>query len=184
MRMRLGSMMEQMILSRVNESTHMNPTQHSPVLFGVENFDRNTGEHTVHEVLVNHARKHCTCSCGIPQLEGLVCSHVIAVCRKINIEHYDYCHDFYLMEAFRRTYREVLPVILDRRYWPSVRGPILLPPDEVRRPAGWPTKKRNTTEMDPQGRKGNTCSHCKVRGHTIRTCAEYRVIQLPPPNEL
>ncbi|XP_010471894.1 PREDICTED: uncharacterized protein LOC104751609 [Camelina sativa] len=69
------------------------------------------------------------CTCGIWQLCKYPCSHVIAVCRRMNSDHLQYINDYYNTESSLRGYAAAfnpLPGVSD---WPEASEvPRLLPP--------------------------------------------------------
>ncbi|CAL9223913.1 unnamed protein product [Arabidopsis halleri] len=74
-------------------------------------------------------RSDRACTCGIWQLYKYPCSHVIAVCRRLNIDHMQYVNEFYNTESFLGVYAAAfnpLPGVSD---WPgSSKVPRLFPP--------------------------------------------------------
>ncbi|KAG7548829.1 Zinc finger SWIM-type [Arabidopsis suecica] len=74
-------------------------------------------------------RSDWACTCGIWQLYKHPCSHVIAVCRRLNIEHLQYVNEFYNTENFLGVYAAAfnpLPGVSD---WPGTyKVPRLFPP--------------------------------------------------------
>ncbi|KAG7544158.1 Zinc finger PMZ-type [Arabidopsis thaliana x Arabidopsis arenosa] len=62
---------------------------------------------------------HCSdrvCTCQTWQVYKYPCSHVIAVCRRLNFDHLQYVNDFYKTESFRGVYAAVynpLPGVSD-----------------------------------------------------------------------
>ncbi|CAL9223915.1 unnamed protein product, partial [Arabidopsis halleri] len=80
------------------------------------------------------------CTCGIWQLCKHPCSHVLAVCRRLNIDHLQYVNDFYSTESYLAVYAadfNPLPGVSD---WPEASEvPRLFPPGS--RPISTPPSK-------------------------------------------
>ncbi|KAL1195577.1 hypothetical protein V5N11_013578 [Cardamine amara subsp. amara] len=74
-------------------------------------------------------RSDRVCTCGIWQLYKYPCPHLLAVCRKMNIDHLQYVNDFYNIESSLGVYAanfNPLPGVSD---WPEViDAPRLFPP--------------------------------------------------------
>ncbi|EOA18003.1 hypothetical protein CARUB_v10006438mg [Capsella rubella] len=75
---------------------------------------------------------HCSdrvCTCGIWQHYKYPCPHMIAVCRRLNIDHMQYVNDFYNAKSFLGVYASdfnPLPKVTD---WPEASDvPRLFPP--------------------------------------------------------
>ncbi|KAL1195576.1 hypothetical protein V5N11_013577 [Cardamine amara subsp. amara] len=69
------------------------------------------------------------CSCRIWQLYKYPCSHVLAVCRKMNIDHLQYVNDFYKTESFHGVYAADFNPLPGFSDWPEASEvPRLFPP--------------------------------------------------------
>ncbi|XP_077249148.1 uncharacterized protein LOC143888589 [Tasmannia lanceolata] len=71
-----------------------------------------------------------TCTCRMFQTMGIPCGHAIAAMGLNHQDPYSYCQNWYLADAYRKTYDGVVYPTLDRSQWPdpSHTLPLVLPP--------------------------------------------------------
>ncbi|KAG7544214.1 Zinc finger PMZ-type [Arabidopsis thaliana x Arabidopsis arenosa] len=104
------------------------------------------------------------CTCGNWQLHKIPCSHVIAVCRRLNIDHMQYVDDFYRTENFLAVYAtdfNPLPGVAD---WPEASlVPRLFPPGSS--PISAEPRKKVTGEK----RRSKTGKKKKERSEVLKT---------------
>ncbi|XP_020250107.1 uncharacterized protein LOC109827508 [Asparagus officinalis] len=113
-------------------------------------------------MLVDHT---CTCTCNVPQLQLIPCSHVVAACSDLQggarISHYEFVDAWYSAYNYQQTYKECFRPPYDSRHW-TQDGPRILPP-LYKRSAGRPRSVRIRNSMN-DGREGarrrNKCSRC------------------------
>ncbi|KAF3577927.1 hypothetical protein DY000_02033873 [Brassica cretica] len=69
------------------------------------------------------------CACGVWQLCKYPCSHILAVCRKLNIDHLEYVNDYYSKEHSLEVYAADFSPLAGVSDWPEATNfPRLFPP--------------------------------------------------------
>ena len=103
---------------------------------------------------------HCrdrVCTCQTWQVYKYPCSHVIAVCRRLNFNYLQYVNDFYRAESFQGVYATVfnpLPGISD---WPEAsKVPRLSPPGSPPRSAVKPVTTESPHNNSAKASDANT----------------------------
>jgi hypothetical protein len=92
-----------------------------------------------------------TCTCCIPQLLHVPCSHMIAACtvRGVSWLAPAYTTQLYSKESILKTWAARFEPILDKTHWPEYNGPDYVPDDEKRKlGVGRRKKKRLHNEID------------------------------------
>ncbi|KAK8581393.1 hypothetical protein V6N13_144420 [Hibiscus sabdariffa] len=111
------------------------------------------------------------CSCREWQLKGFPCCHAVAVLQQLGRSLYDYCSEYFTVDAFRSTYSNCInPVatadmaVQKKSSTIEVRPPALChvsdPPKR---------KKKKYTHKGPFKRLLH-CSKCQGAGHNRQTC--------------
>ena len=75
-----------------------------------------------------------TCTCRQWQILGIPCSHAITAMQLRNKCPYDFCEHWFLTEAYRLTYNEVLHATRDIRQWDHTSVEMVLPPHASKQP--------------------------------------------------
>ncbi|RYQ90530.1 hypothetical protein Ahy_B09g096588 isoform A [Arachis hypogaea] len=109
------------------------------------------------------------------------CMHAISAIQDKNGKRTEeYCHEFLIMEAYKRTYCFNVNLVKGQDLREKTSSPAPIPPPIKSKP-GRPTKKRRKDKGDqPVGsstkmkRKYNPirCMHCSEVGHNKRSCAK------------
>ncbi|XP_078164967.1 uncharacterized protein LOC144559730 [Carex rostrata] len=134
-------------------------------------FEVNTGT-SRYPVKINGRSSECVCQ-GF-QLTGLPCSHMLACCGEQwhRADFHTFCHDWYFTDMYRNAYSIRFHPVPDKRFWPSIEGPTVLPP-ALRNKKGRPKSTRIRNSMDVREEIGTTkrkCSHCSELGHYKKRC--------------
>ncbi|KAG8377364.1 hypothetical protein BUALT_Bualt08G0025400 [Buddleja alternifolia] len=110
------------------------------------------------------------CSCGMFQLVGYPCCHVVASIASLRLDIENYVDDCFKKETYLRVYSHMVnPVLGMHDFEDSVLGTI--DPPHIRIMPGRPKKMRRRDGNDIRGpfvlRKGltHTCSICGEQGH-------------------
>jgi hypothetical protein len=127
------------------------------------------------------------CSCNIPQLLHVPCSHVITACRCRGLDHESekFMSPFYLMSNTLKVWESSFEPYLDPTHWPLYSGLDYVPdPDLLKTKKGRRKKKRLRSVMDACNGYGEDmygfgdfdeapgqvcCSKCHITGHTATT---------------
>ncbi|XP_004499700.1 uncharacterized protein [Cicer arietinum] len=117
------------------------------------------------------------CDCGEFQVLHYPCSHVIVACSFIHHDYMMYVFSKYTLQCIFDVYKEELPAIPLKSYWPEYNGIELCHNPAMRKdPKGRPQSTRIHTEMDQ--REKNThpkrCGLCRNEGHSKNKCP-YRI---------
>ncbi|XVF75071.1 hypothetical protein PTKIN_Ptkin13bG0159100 [Pterospermum kingtungense] len=112
------------------------------------------------------------CSCREWQLKGFPCCHAVAVLQQSDRCLYDYCSEYFTIDAFRSTYsKSINPVVTVDMAAVKKKSSVI----EVRPPALYyvsgPSKKRKK-EYRHKGdfKRPMHCSNCQGAGHNRATC--------------
>lgn len=111
------------------------------------------------------------CSCREWQLKGFPCCHAVAVLQQLERSLYDYCSEYFTVDAFRSTYSNSINpiatadmVVLKKSSTIEVRPPALrLVLDPPKR------RKKKYIHKGPFKRPLH-CSKCQGAGHNRQTC--------------
>ena len=127
------------------------------------------------------------CSCNIPQLLHVPCSHVITACRCRGLDHESekFMSPFYLMSNTLKVWESSFEPYLDPTQWPEYYGLDYVPdPDLLKTKKGRRKKRRLRGVMDASNGYGEDmygfgdfdevpgqvcCSKCHKTGHTAAT---------------
>ncbi|TXG65182.1 hypothetical protein EZV62_006457 [Acer yangbiense] len=114
------------------------------------------------------------CECGLWQVSGLPCKHVVACINAWRKDLNDCVHNYLKKEAYLKTYSFMIHPIPAESTWPDVEvDDNVLPPVKKRLP-GRPKLARRR-EMDEQQRDrrsdGLKCGLCREFGHNRRSCS-------------
>ncbi|KAI4339846.1 hypothetical protein MLD38_024741 [Melastoma candidum] len=119
-----------------------------------------------------------TCSCRFWDLYSMPCSHAIACIQYMKRPVEEYVDPCFKLEAFRKSYGQVLEPLEGPKFWPRGEHPDILPPPYKKLP-GRPKKQNRkvSKEEDPKcstkisrKRLGMKCTVCGNYGHNKRTC--------------
>jgi hypothetical protein len=131
------------------------------------------------------------CSCNIPQLYHMPCSHVITACkcRGLNQESEKFMSPLYLTSNTLKVWESSFEPYLDPSQWPEYYGLDYVPdPELVKAKKGRRKKKRLRGEMDAANGYGDDmygcgdfdeapthvrCSKCHKTGHNAATHAKH-----------
>ncbi|KAK2658049.1 hypothetical protein Ddye_011101 [Dipteronia dyeriana] len=115
---------------------------------------------------------NATCDCGMWQINGLPCKHVIAVFMYRREFAQDHVHWYYSMEAWKKTYAGNINPIPEESRWPEYQSGIIEPP--VKRTKVDRPKKNRRRAIDepraPMATFSKRCSTCQEIGHNSLTC--------------
>ncbi|XP_078171452.1 uncharacterized protein LOC144565535 [Carex rostrata] len=141
--------------------------------FGLCDYEVNTGT-SKYSVTINGRSSICVCQAF--RLIGLPCSHMLACCsdqwHKTNF--HTLCNDWYFTEMYRNAYSIQFHPVPDKRFWPSIEGPTVLP-FALRKKKGRPKSTRIHNSMDVRETTVTTkrkCGHCKELGHNKKKCQQ------------
>ena len=67
------------------------------------------------------------CTCQKPQLTGIPCNHVLAVCSKRNLNETQYVSPFYSLQAYTNTWTGEWHSFGNETDWPQYYGPAIRP---------------------------------------------------------
>ena len=117
-----------------------------------------------------------TCTCGVPMLEHLPCSHMITVCRLRALDYKVPPKMSYelTLQAMFNTYSPRFEPYLDPTQWPSYGGEEYVADKSLMiTTRGRRSSKRLRNDMDkafaePSGK--NLCSLCHIEGHKKTKC--------------
>lgn len=88
-----------------------------------------------------------TCVCQRPQLTGIPCNHVLAVCFFRNLNHNDYVSPYFSLQNYINTWSGEFKGFGNARDWPLYHGPIIRPdPNKINK--GRRQHKRMCMPMD------------------------------------
>ena len=87
------------------------------------------------------------CECQKPQLTGIPCNHVLAVCFIRRLQPNDYVSSYYSLQNYINTWSGVFHSFGNERDWPLYEGPIIRP-DPTKVNKGRRKHKRIPMEMD------------------------------------
>lgn len=89
------------------------------------------------------------CVCRRPQLTGIPCNHVLAVCFVRRLNPNDYVNPYYSLQNYINTWSGRFHGYGNKRNWPLVDGPIIRPdPDKEKINKGRRKHKRRIMTMD------------------------------------
>ncbi|KAL8132539.1 hypothetical protein AgCh_008140 [Apium graveolens] len=92
-----------------------------------------------HELVVNLAKKSCTCRKW--ELTGIPCYHACACIQFRNVEWHEHVNDYYEKESYMKLYSYTLEPIVGPEFWEDTPEPLPLPP-LIKVQTGRPKKKR------------------------------------------
>ncbi|KAK4858090.1 hypothetical protein QYF36_010890 [Acer negundo] len=140
------------------------------VIRGRENWYKTVDNEGV-KILMN--LDDATCDCGMWQMNGLPCTHAIAVFIMYNKEFpHNHVHWFYFKQAWQLTYEGVINPILDESRWYEFQSETIKPPVK-RTKVGMPKKKRTRAPDEPRAPNVTFSKRCFVfgeLGHIRATC--------------
>ena len=132
-----------------------------------------------HDVIIgNEAWPTCECTCNKPKLLHLPCSHVLAACGMLGLEHISFVSPYYLKEAVLNTWTGELQGFRsagnfnsvnpgERRYIPD---PMLLRTGRGRRQS---RRIRNDMDESEAGGPTRQCFLCSAFGHWDTHCPTF-----------
>jgi hypothetical protein len=110
-----------------------------------------------------------TCDCRRWQLSGIPCHHVMACCKKDNINPENLVHTCYTVDAFNRAYAYSLAPLRDRAFWQNMNAVPIQPP-LFTKVMGRPKKNRKKAPEEKIKKgvrvftKASVTIHCSVCG--------------------
>jgi hypothetical protein len=114
-----------------------------------------------------------TCTCQKWDQWKIPCSHAIAACNKMALNHLNYVDPMWTTARDVQTYcTQHFNPIRDPSYWPPYTGVRIFPPTKCRR-KGRSKTRRFRNEMDWQESRPSEIQNCKLcggTGHNRRTC--------------
>ncbi|TXG57639.1 hypothetical protein EZV62_015468 [Acer yangbiense] len=114
------------------------------------------------------------CECGLWQVSGLPCKHVVACINAWRRDLNDYVHNYLKNEACLKTYSFMIHPIPTESTWPDVEANDNVLPLVKKRLPGRPKLARRR-EVDEQRRdrrsNGLKCGLCREFGHNRRSCS-------------
>ncbi|XP_020262552.1 uncharacterized protein LOC109838530 [Asparagus officinalis] len=111
-----------------------------------------------------------TCTCRAWDVTRIPCVHACAVIIYMKRDVYQYCDWFMSVEAFKKSYDEILYPIPDYEKQSVPKDEIqILPPITTKRRGRNRTRRINNRTIYKRPVK---CSRCKVEGHNRATCNE------------
>ena len=87
------------------------------------------------------------CECQKPQLTGIPCNHVLAVCFIRRLQPNDYVSSYYSLQNYINTWSGVFHSFGNERDWPLYEG-LIIRPDPTKVNKGTRKHKRIPMEMD------------------------------------
>ena len=114
------------------------------------------------------AENQCECACRKPQLTGIPCSHILAVCRIRNFNAENFVHDLYSVNKLAETWSGQFHPFENQCEWPTYRGPTIVP-DRSLIKLGRRKHKRNRMWMDDMQRR-------RMRHQASRSTAERNAV--------
>ena len=108
------------------------------------------------------------CSCRLWDLNGIPCKHVVTIIYKNLEQPEEYVHPCYLKDAYKPTYKEIIPPLLGQSEWIKTGLPASIAPGRppVLRKKGT-NESRNPNKMSRMY-KFVRCGICKLVGHNSR----------------
>ncbi|KAG9143395.1 hypothetical protein Leryth_017785 [Lithospermum erythrorhizon] len=123
------------------------------------------------------------CSCKEWHLNGLPCSHAIAVFQWLGRSSHDYCLECFTTESYRMTYAESIHPIPDvENLETGEQISIAITPPPTKRPPGRPKTKHG--EIVDIIKRQLQCSKCKGLGHNKKTCERHNRIEIEAADPL
>ncbi|KAK6239569.1 hypothetical protein QUC31_005038 [Theobroma cacao] len=111
------------------------------------------------------------CSCREWQLKGFPCCHAVAVLQWSERSLYDYCSEYYTVDAFRLTYsNSIYPVATADRPVQKKSSKIEVRPPPLYPASGPPKKRRIRNRHKGPFKRPLHCSKCQGAGHNRATC--------------
>ncbi|OMO64109.1 Phox/Bem1p [Corchorus capsularis] len=112
------------------------------------------------------------CSCREWQLNGFPCCHAVAVLQRTERSLYDYCSEYYTIDAFRSTYSNSINLVANANEAVKKKSTkIEVRPPVRRASASDPPKKRRIRDRHRGPFKRPLhCSKCQGAGHNRATC--------------
>ena len=91
-----------------------------------------------------------TCTCALPQLSHMPCSHMITACRIRRVDYHSekYLSPIYAKSAVLRTWAARYEPILDPSEWPPFNGPDYVPNSSLKMTRVGRRKKETDAERD------------------------------------
>ncbi|KAH9686718.1 SWIM-type domain-containing protein [Citrus sinensis] len=119
--------------------------------------------------MVNMQNK--TCDCGVYQICGIPCKHIIPCIALRHEDAADYVDKKLTVEAYLATYANIIHPLPDQSTWAVVEGLKVLPP-YVKARVGRPkiVRKREPGEEQGKRKTKQKCSSCAIFGHNKRSC--------------
>ncbi|KAK2634984.1 hypothetical protein Ddye_029776 [Dipteronia dyeriana] len=115
-----------------------------------------------------------TCDCGMWQISGLPCKHVVTVFMYKRVFPDDHVYWYYTKETLKLTYNGVIKPILEESKWPEYQYQHIDPPTKCAK-VGRPKMNRKSAADEtraPSKIFSNRCQTCQTIGHTSHTCPD------------
>ena len=125
------------------------------------------------------------CSCRLWDLNEIPCKHAVTIIYKNLEQPEEYVHPCYLKDAYKPTYKEIIPPLLGQNEWIKTGLPASIVPI-VYKPPGRPpvlrkkgaNESRNPNKMSRMY-KSIRCGNCKLEGHNSRGCKTSKTSENP-----
>ena len=110
------------------------------------------------------------CACLKPQLTGIPCAHVLAVCRERRYDHNQFVNQLYSTQKLAETWSGEFHFFGNQCEWPLIDGPKIIP-DKNRIKKG--RRKHNRIVMTMDEMQGRRVGHQARRSTSDRRAAGY-----------
>ncbi|KAK4254710.1 hypothetical protein QN277_010052 [Acacia crassicarpa] len=114
------------------------------------------------------------CQCGRFSSRRFPCSHVLAVCKMENLNHFDYVDPVFTIRYISQVYAAHWYPIGNEMLIQQEQGPTVIPNKTLARTRGRPKSTRIQNEMDWVESQASSsryiCQTCHQSGHNSRTC--------------
>ena len=110
------------------------------------------------------------CACLKPQLTGIPCAHVLAVCRERNYNHNLFVNQMYSAKELAETWRGEFHFYGNLCEWPVIEDPKIIPDKNKIRKG---RRRHNRAVMTMDEMEGRTVGHQARRSTSDRRAAGY-----------
>ncbi|PPS07625.1 hypothetical protein GOBAR_AA12998 [Gossypium barbadense] len=111
------------------------------------------------------------CSCREWQLKGFPCCHAVAVLQQLERSLYDYCSEYFTVDAFRSTYsNSINPIATADMAVLKKTSTIEVRPPALRHVLDPPKRRKKKYIHKGPFKRPLHCSKCQGAGHNRQTC--------------